>query len=198
MENDLLVIKGKRYGVNKSQGVKDLNKLPKSLHPTKISSCTNEEVYGFFGELKPLSNFHHAPFTHDNFTYHCSEQFIQKKKAEMFKDKSAVKRIEQASNSLACKVQGNKVSNFKKPFWEKKAKELCKPGIKQKFLENRSALMTLLNTTGNKVIVECTKDTVWGCGVALQDEKCLIKTEWTKQGIMGEILEEIRDELSHL
>ena len=136
MENDLLVIKGKKYGLNKSLGVKEINKLPKSLHPTKISSCTNDEVYGFFGELNPLSNFHCAPFTYDNFTYHCSEQFIQKKKAETFKDKAAIKRIEQAPNGLACKLQGNKISNYKKQMWEKKAKELCKPGIKQKFLEN--------------------------------------------------------------
>ena len=198
MENDLLVIKGKRYGINKRPGVKDISKLPKSLHPTKISSRSNEDVYGFFGELNPLSNFHHAPFTHHNFTYHCSEQFIQKQKAEMFKDKAAVKRIEQAPNGLACKLQGSKVSNFKKSQWDKKAKELCKPGIRQKFLENRNALTTLLNVTKNKTIVKCTKDTVWGCGVALQDENCLIKTEWTKQGIMGEILEEIRNEFSHL
>ena len=198
MENDLLVIKGKRYGVNKGQGVKDINKLPKSLHPTKISSRSNEEVYGFFGELNPLSNFHHAPFTYNNFTYHCSEQFIQKQKAEMFKDKAAIRRIEQAPNGLACKLQGSKVSNFKKTQWDKKAKELCKPGIKQKFLENRNALMTLLNVTKKKAIVECTKDTVWGCGMALHDENCLVKTEWTQQGIMGEMLEEIRKELSHL
>ena len=198
MENDLLVIKGKKYGVNKGQGVKNINKLPKSLHPTKISSRSNEEVYGFFGELNPLSNFHHAPFTYNSFTYHCSEQFIQKQKAEMFKDKAAVKRIEQAPNGLACKLQGSKVVNFKKTQWDKKAKELCKPGIKQKFLENRDALMTLLNVTKNKTIVECTKDAVWGCGMALQDDNCLVKTEWTQQGIMGEILEEIRQEFSHL
>ena len=58
--------------------------------------------------------------------------------------------------------------------------------------------MTLLNVTRNKSIVECTKDAVWGCGVALQDKNCLKKTEWTNQGIMGKILEEIREELSHL
>ena len=34
--------------------------------------------------------------------------------------------------------------------------------------------------------------------MALQDDNCLIKTEWTNQGIMGEILESIRGDLSHL
>ena len=198
MEDDLLVIKGKKYGVSKGQGVKNINKLPKSLHPTKISSRSNDEVYGFFGELNPLSNFHPAPFTYDSVTYHCREQFIQKQKAELFKDKATAKRIEQAHNGLACKLQGGKVVNFKKQQWDKKAKELCKPGIRQKFLENRNALVTLLKDTKNKTIIECTKEAVWGCGKALHEENCLVKTEWTQQGIMGEILEEIRQEFSHL
>ena len=65
-------------------------------------------------------------------------------------------------------------------------------------MENRNALITLVKSTGNRSIVECTKDTVWGCRIVLQDDKCLIKTEWTNQGIMGEILETIRNELAYL
>ena len=146
----------------------------------------------------PRSTLPFTPFTFDGFTYHCSEQFIQKKKAKLFKDKPAVKRIEAATTGLKCKQEGGKVTNYKKSSWEKRAKTLCKPGIKQKFLENRHALNTLLLETGNKTIVECTKDTVWGCGLTLQDENCLRKTKWTNQGIMGEILQEIRDNLRHL
>ena len=132
MVNDLIVIKGKKYGLDKAQGVKDISKLPKSLNPAKISSKSNDEVYGYFGELNPLSNFHRAPFTYENFTYHCSEQFIQRKKAELFKDKLAAKRIENTKTGLECKLIGNKVSNFKKSVWVAQAKELCSPGIKQK------------------------------------------------------------------
>ena len=84
----------------------------------------------------------------------------------MFKDKSAIKRIEQANTGLKCKQEGGKITNYKKNVWEKKAEELCKPGIKQKFLENRRALK-LLNDTGNRTIIECTKDTTWSCGMAL-------------------------------
>ena len=155
-------------------------------------------MYGYFGELNPLSNFHRAPFTHENFTYHCSEQFIQKKKAELFKDASSIKKIEEAKTGLECKLLGNKIANSKKSTWEKRAKELCTPGIRQKFVENRDALITLIKATGNRSIAECAKDTVWGCGIVLQDDRCLIKTEWTNQGIMGEILEEIRKDLTYL
>ena len=198
LKNDLLVIKGTKYGLNKSAGVKDLSKLPRSLKPSKISSQSNSDIYGYFGELNPLSNFHHSPFTLDGFTYHSSEQFIQKQKAELFKDKPAIKRIEGATTSLKCKQEGRKIVNFKKSTWESNAKALCKPGIKQKFLQNRQALKTLLIDTGDKTIVECTKDSIWGCGMALQDEHCLTKTKWTNQGIMGEILQEVRKDLKHL
>ena len=198
MVNDLIVIKGKKYGLDRAQGVKDISKLPRSLNPAKISSKSNDDVYGYFGELNPLSNFHRAPFTYENFTYHCSEQLIQRKKAELFKDKLSIKRIENAKTGLECKLLGNKISNFKKSVWETRAKELCGPGIKQKFLENRNALITLVKTTGNRTIVKCTKDTIWGCGMALQDDNCLIKTEWTNQGIMGEILESIREDMAQM
>ena len=198
MVNDLLVIKGKKYGISKGQGIKSINKLPKSINPAKISSRCNDEVYGYFGELNPLSNFHRAPFTYENFTYHCSEQFIQKKKAELFKDTSSVKKIEEAKTGLDCKLLGNKIANSKKSTWEKRAKELCTPGIKQKFIENREALITLIKATGQKSIAECTKDTVWGCGIVLQDDNCLVKSEWINQGIMGEILEGVRRDLAYL
>ena len=50
------------------------------------------------------------------------------------------------------------------------------------------------------MIVECTKGTLWGNGISLDNENCLKGTTWkgrgTKgQGIMGEILCEMRQEL---
>ena len=188
MEKDELVIKGKHYNVN------TINTLPKSLKRAKVSSRTNDKVYGYFGELNPLSNFHHAPFTLDNTYYHCTEQLIQRKKAELFRDQAAVTKIMNAQTGFACKDAGRQVSNFKQEKWSKKAKSLCYDGIKQKYLENQDARRTLLSTK-SKTIVECTKDSVWGCGKPLSDETCLDKSMWVNQGIMGEILETIRQEL---
>ena len=188
LERDELVIKGKHYNVN------TINTLPKSLKPAKISSRTNEDVYGYFGELNSLSNFHHAPFTVDNTRYHCTEQLIQCKKAELFNDNAAVTKIMHAKTGYACNEAGRQVSNFKQERWTKKAKSLCYEGIMQKYLENKQARRTLL-ATKNKTIVECTKDSVWGCGKPLSDESCLDKSLWINQGIMGEMLECIRQSL---
>ena len=92
MDNDLLVIKGKRYGIE------DIHTLPKSLKPENVTIKTNSTVFGYFGELNPLSNFYRAEFTQDDKSFHCSEQYIQWKKAELFKDKKAMLRIEKATN----------------------------------------------------------------------------------------------------
>ena len=52
-------------------------------------------------------------------------------------------------------------------------------------------MSTLLNKTGNKKIVECTNDRLWGMGIPLNKAECLDQSKWTGQGILGEILEEI-------
>ena len=119
MENDQLVIKGKRYGIN------DLDTLPKSLLPHNITSKSNSDVYGYFGELHPLSNFYPAEFSLENKTFHCSEQYIQWKKAELFKDKTAMSNIERCKNGRQCKEEGRKIKNFKKSTWDTQAKNLC-------------------------------------------------------------------------
>ena len=185
MENDLLVIKGKRYGVD------DMHTLPKSLKPVNVSSKTDDKTYGYFGELNPLSNFYQAPFSLDNKTFHCSEQFIQWKKAELFKDKAAMKRISRAKTGHQCKDEGKNIANFKNTLWEKKVKQLCKLGVKQKFLENQFPREVLTRKTRGKRIIECSKDPIWGCGMPLKDADCLNSTKWTSQGIMGKMLEEI-------
>ena len=53
----------------------------------------------------------------------------------------------------------------------------------------------MLLETGDKVIVECCKDQVWGTGVPLYDDKYLDESLWSNQGIMGEILEPIHHNL---
>ena len=52
----------------------------------------------------------------------------------------------------------------------------------------------LVTKTGNKILVECARDCCWGTRVPLADPDCLNPTKWLNQGILGELLEEIREE----
>ena len=71
-----------------------MDRLPKSLKPVNVTSKSNDTVFGYFGEINPLSNFYPSEFTMGDKTFHCSEQYIQWKKAELFKDVKAMKKVE--------------------------------------------------------------------------------------------------------
>ena len=63
--------------------------------------------------------------------------------------------------------------------------------MEAKFAQNPRVMQALLET-GNKELVECAKDTLWGTGVPLNEPNCLNEKYWKGQGILGEILHEIR------
>ena len=151
-------------------------------------------MFGFFGSINPLSNFHPAPFLLDGQTFHCSEQLIQFKKVKYFKDNDAARHILATKNGSECKLISREIKSYDHELWKKVAKENCIEGILHKFLQN-PLLQKILLETGDKQLVECCYDTLWGTGVPLKEETCLNPVLWHNQGIMGEMLEEVRDKL---
>ena len=97
MNYDKVVIQGKDYSLN------NLHELPEDLNAFKVSSKTNEDTVGFFGEINPLSNFHPAKFTVDGQEYISSEQYIQATKAHYFKDFDSYQKIMGCKTSFDCK-----------------------------------------------------------------------------------------------
>ena len=166
MEYDKLIIDGKRYGND------DLDKLPQEISPIKVSTKCDDRVVGFFGKLCPFSNFHPANFTYKGQTYHSSEQFIQHTKAQYCNDQETANRILHTHSALACKQLGYLVKNFHQQNWVDSIETLCKDGIRAKFEQNPPLLRALLNT-GDKTIVESSKDDVWGTGIPLFRWDCL-------------------------
>ena len=92
---------------------------------------------------------------------------------------------------LECKQLAREIADYNHEKWK------CEDGIASKFMQN-TQLQKHLKETGDKTIVECCRDTLWGTGVPIQDEKCLDDTLWYNQGIMGEILENIRSKQPNL
>ena len=196
MEDDKLVIRGHTYTLN------NLHQLPEDLNCFKVTSKQNDQCVGFFGGLNPLSNFHQSAFSLDGIDYISAEQFIQAKKAKYFNDRSAYNRIMGCATSLDCKKNLRQINGFDRKLWETHAKALCTPGISAKFHQNVELMEVLQTKTGAKQIVACTNDSFWGTGISINKPDCLDQTKWTSQGILGEILEEIRQEgrsaVSHL
>ena len=171
---------------------KTLHKLPKELDVFTITSKQEGNVIGFFGELNALSNFHPAEFTIDGIKFPTSEHYIQYTKAMAFGDTSSATEILNANTPADSKALGWKIANLDKEKWNENAKDLCMSGIRAKFTQNKTLLDTLLQTRGH-VLVEAAKDKTWGTGLVLSRDDWYDDTLWHSQGILGEMLCEIRD-----
>ena len=182
------MLKGRVYNIN------TLNQLPDELNVFTVISRENEHTVGFFGEINPLSNFYPSSFSHEGVHYISSEQLIQANKAKFFGDLETYNQILCCSTSLECK--NLLIRNVDKSKWEEEAGNICFPGICAKFYQNPMAMDTLLYKTGNKKIVECASDCLWGNGIPLGDPACLDSTKWISQGILGQMLECICSEVT--
>ena len=186
LERDVLTLKGKRYTV------RNIGELPSELSGFHVSSKSNEDTYAFFGELNPFSNFHPSPFKLNNITYNTSEHYIQSEKAKHYGDSNMELAILSCETALEAKKLGHQISKPNDTMeWKEVAKEVCAPGMREKFHQNTN-LMLLLLSTNHQTLVEASHDTTWGTGIPLRDEKCLENTEWKSTGILGEILMELR------
>ena len=184
LEGNQLVLDSKRY-------TKDtLDQLPRYLDVMKITTKSDEKSLGFFGELCPLSNFYPSSFKFNRINYHSTEQLIRHQKAKLFGDKCIEHSILKAKSPLECKKLSRDISSFNYMRWIENAKDLCQNGIEAKFVQNPRIMQTLLET-GNKKLVECTKDYLWDTGVPLNDPQCLTEKCWKGQGLQGIMLQEI-------
>ena len=190
LDKDKVVIKGKDYDMS------NIHDLPEDLNAFTVTSKENDKVVGYFGELNPLSNFFPAPFTLSGITYISSEQFIQATKAQYFGDTDVFNQVMGCKTSADCKDFSCKIRGVDSAKWDSVAADVCRAGIREKFVQNPILLEILIRCTGNKRIVECAKDWLWGTGTALAQEDCLNSDRWITPGIMGKLLEEIRTEFS--
>ena len=103
-------------------------------------------------------------------------------------------QIMQAKTALKCKTLGKEIKNCDSAKWNTAAAKECYPGILSKFQQN-VGIASYLKTTGTKTLLECSYDDVWGNGIPLSNPSCINPAEYKHQGILGSILEQVRDHL---
>ena len=118
---------------------------------------------------------------------------IQHLKSTYFDDEEIANQILQSSTAIESKQLSREISNYNPDGWNQIAKEMCSSGIRAKVIQNE-AIKDLLLETGTKTIMESGPDQIWGTGVKLLDPQCLQPNRWFGQGILGEILQDIREE----
>ena len=187
LDGPQLVIEGKHYHHQ------NIHTLPDDLNSMEVISQSNEEVFAFFGELNPLSNFHPCKFTQEGETFNSSEQYIQWTKTKYCGDKIAMDRILNCEDAADCKEVSWDITNLNRKGWIESAETLCFEGIQAKFLQNEHLVEKLLDT-GEKPLVEASYDEAWGTGQHLGSRDCLTESKWKSIGILGRILIRIRSE----
>ena len=109
----------------------------------------------------------------------------------LFGDKVIASRIMHCTTALGCKTLSGEITKYNHEHWKTEARARCEEGIKAKFMQNIGVRSYLLNTEDRK-LVECCNDKFWGNGVPLHQENCLDPNTWSSQGLLGEILQNIR------
>ena len=71
-------------------------------------------------------------------------------------------------------------------------------GLMAKFTQNDDLRQKLLDT-GDACLVECAKsDTIWACGIHLNDDRRFDASNWTGSNILGFALMEVREKLKSM
>ena len=96
--------------------------------------------------------------------------------------------------ALKCKSLGKEIKNCDSAKWNAAAAKEYYPGILSKFQQN-VGIASYLKTTGTKTLLECSYDDVWGNSIPLSNPNCINPAEYKHQGILGSMLEEVRDHL---
>ena len=119
---------------------------------------------------------------------------IQYMKAIFFEDTVSATSILNCETALECKRASSYIKGYNNKTWSKCAQEMCEGGIFQKFKQNLELAAYLLQTSGKK-LTEASRDRTWGNGMQLNDDRALVECTWYSQGLLGKILEGVRDEL---
>ena len=186
IDKDQLIIKGKYYTLD------TLKQLPDELAPYKTAQRSSTSCLVFQGLHSPLSNFHQSPFIYNGYTFNTAEHFIQYTKACHFNDYETAEKIKQSMDPFEAKTLSRNIDKYDKDAWKTVAIDACQPGIKAKFEQN-TMLLQFLKTTRPLQLAESSYDPMWGTGPPLNNPHSIDPTHWKNQGLLGEILMEIRD-----
>ena len=165
------------------------------LNLSDTCQVENNDTIAFLGMHSIYSNFYPSEFRLENKTYNSAEQMIQAEKAALFDDDIALSKILAESNPYKIKKIGSRIGNYDERKWNQKSKEAAYRAVYAKFSQNATLRSALLNN--NKLLVEGSREPVWGTGVHLHDKNALDPRFWTDgPGLMSDIYSKVKDELS--
>jgi len=154
-------------------------------HHNVIGFHLVEEPYGF------LSNWWPARFVVGGEEYCCAEQYMMRRKCELFGDLSAA-AVMGTSSPGQMQAIGRHASGFDAKVWDASKRRIVYEAALAKFSQDE-ALRARLVGTGSALLAECAAaDRVWGIGMHVGDPGWDDPACWRVQNLLGYTLMAVR------
>ncbi len=155
----------------------------------------NNKYVLFYGGI--FSQWLACDFEVGGVDYNCAEQYMMAMKANHFNDTEALGKIMRSSSPSDQKKIGRKIEGFDEISWALVARNHVYAGNHAKFTQNSELLKGLLETKG-KIIVEASPyDQIWGIGLGSDDPAALDWKRWKGLNWLGQVLTDLREDLSN-
>lgn len=154
---------------------------------------TKEYVF-FWGS--EFSNWYPSEFELEGKKFYNAEQYFMYKKAKHFNDEEIAIAILCTDDPKLAKKLGRKVKNFDSAVWLTVCKDYMKEACRAKFTQNLDLKKILLSHKTQTYVEASPFDVIWGVGMSEDNPKINNKDNWLGMNLLGEVLTELRDELS--
>jgi ribA/ribD-fused uncharacterized protein len=149
------------------------------------------------GSLGPscLSQWWPAEFEVDGQRFASAEHWMMWRKALLFDDDDAARRVLQADTPAEAKKLGAQVRGFEPSAWEAERFAVVVAGNRAKFGQHPE-LAGFLSSTAPRILVEASPvDRIWGIGLAADDARAADPACWRGLNLLGFALMQVRDHL---
>ncbi len=158
-----------------------------------------KKVIGFYSEDDPdtgcFSNWYRAEFDYAGVHYLSAEQYMMAHKAKVFRDWETYDQIMKSSDLKEIKTLGRHVREYDDTLWSSIRQHIMRRGIRAKFQQNTDIRLKLMKTEYS-VLAECAeKDSIWGIGLPVNDERVQDFSQWRGQNLLGKVLMQVRADM---
>lgn len=145
-----------------------------------------EEPHGY------LSNWYASPFDLDGVHFTSAEQYIMYRKCTIFGDQISADAILATDDTAVQQKIGRKAKGYNGDVWAGMRQLVAVRGLLAKFSQNEELKQKLIET-GDAWLVECAhSDTIWACGIRLNEKEQYDTGKWRGQNLLGFALMEVR------
>jgi ribA/ribD-fused uncharacterized protein len=147
--------------------------------------------YNFFWD-GVFSNWHPSPFTIDDITFNCGEQYFMYHKALTFNDTETAELILKTDSPREQKKLGRSIQNYTDEAWAKVRYDVVKRGLREKYNQNPELKEYLLEHKDCQIVEASPYDRVWGIGYLSGD--AIENIDNWGENLLGKMLTELANE----